>query len=207
MADMEKEIDRSIALYLREQWEKEEEEKKRQFMEKYDPRTYIKYTLDELIEGIRKKEQYLYTLRMEFEEKKLLDGRLVIPFIRDFFDVVDDEPQTALLASNRHHVTMTFSDTPCKRTGCTMDEWITQTQDRLKAMHLHMEVEKKETLGSMEYICCAMPTAKGRLYNVVYLMQKGDRMHSGALNCPEEDKEGMGLLLEAAVHVIEEMNH
>ena len=32
------------------------------------------------------------------------------------------------------------------------------------------------------------------------------RSYAGALNCPEEEKEGMGLLLEACVHVIEEMN-
>lgn len=203
---MDMEIDRSIALYLREQWEKEEEEKRKSFMEQYDPKNYIRYTLEELIEGIRKKEQYLYTLRMEFEEKKLLDGRLVIPYIKDFFDVVDDEPQTALLASHRHHVTMTFSDTPCVEKGCTMDEWIARTHNGLKAMHLHMKVEKKETLGSMEYICCTMPTSEGNLYNVVFQMQKGDRLHAGALNCPEGDKEGMGLLLEAAAHVIEEMN-
>ena len=37
-------------------------------------------------------------------------------------------------------------------------------------------------------------------------MQKDDRLYAGALNCPEEEKEGMGLLLEACVHVIEEMN-
>ena len=204
---MDMEIDRSIALYLREQWEKEEEERKKSFMEQYDPKNYMKYTLEELMEGIRKKEQYLYTLRLEFGEKKLLDGRLVIPFIRDFFDVVDDEPQTALLASNRHHVTMTFSDTPCRKTGCTMDEWIAGTQNSLRAMNLHMKVEKKSTVGSMEYICCTMPTSQGHLYNVVFRMQKGDRLHAGTLNCPEEDKEGMGLLLEAAARVIEEMNH
>lgn len=204
---MDMEIDRSIALYLREQWEREEEEKRKSFKEQYDPKSYIKYTLEELIEGIRKKEQYLYTLRLEFEEKKLLDGRLVIPFIKDFFDAIDDESQTVLLASNKRHVTMTFSDTPCGKTGCTMDAWIAGTESRLKAMHLHMKVEKKNTLGSMEYICCTMPTSQGYLYNVVFQMQKGDRIYAGALNCPEEDKEGMGLLLEAVAHVIEEMNH
>lgn len=204
---MDMEIDRSIALYLREQWEKEEEEKRKSFMEQYNPKNYIKYTLEELIEGIRKKEQYLYTLRLEFEEKELLDGRLVIPYIKDFFDVIDDESQTVLLASNKRHVTMTFSDTPCRKTGCTLDEWVARTRDGLKAMHLHMKVEKKNILGSMEYICCSMPTSQGYLYNVVFHMQKGDRLYAGALNCPEEDKDGMGLLLEAAVHVIEEMNH
>lgn len=66
---MDMEIDRSIALLLREQWEKEKEEKNQELLKQYDPKTYIHYTLEELIEGIKKKEQYLYTLRLEFEDK------------------------------------------------------------------------------------------------------------------------------------------
>ena len=33
------EIDRSIALYIRQQWEREEEEKNRSFLAQYDPKT------------------------------------------------------------------------------------------------------------------------------------------------------------------------
>lgn len=204
---MDMEVDRSIALFLREQWEKEEEEKNKSLLKQYDPRTYIKYTLEELTEGIRKKEQYLYTLRLEFGEKKLLEGRLTIPYIKDFFDVADDGPQTALLASNDHNVTMTFSDAPCQKAEHTMDEWTAKMESILKGQHLHMKLEQKKVLGNMEYICCTLPTSQGPLYNVVFHMQKGDRIYAGTMNCPEKDKEGMGLLLEAAAHVIEEMNH
>lgn len=200
------EIDRSIALYVRQQREREEEEKNRSFLEQYDPKNHIKYTLEELIDGIHKKKQYLYTLKLEFEEKKLLSGRLAIPFIKDFFDVSDDEPDTALIASNQHHVTMTFSDTPCQKAVHSIDEWVEGMERSMKAMYLYMKVEQKNVLGNMEYLCCTMPTAKGKLYNVIFHMQKDDRLYAGALNCPEEEKEGMGLLLEACVHVIEEIN-
>lgn len=203
---MDKEIDRSIALLLREQWEKEKEEKNQELLKQYDPKTYIHYTLEELIEGIKKKEQYIYTLRLEFEDKKLLDGRITIPFIKDFFDVVDDEPQTALLASNLRNVTMTFSDTPCQRVEHTMEDWIAKIENSMKALHLHMKLEQKKVIGNMGYICCTMPTSQGRLYNVIFEMVKGDRTVAGALNCLEKDKEGMGLLLEAIAHVIEERN-
>jgi hypothetical protein len=37
-------------------------------------------------------------------------------------------------------------------------------------------------------------------------LKKGGRIYAGNLNCPEEEQKGMGLLLEAMVHVIEEMN-
>lgn len=73
-------------------------------------------------------------------------------------------------------------------------------------MKLLTRVEQKKILGNMEYLCCTMPTAQGKIYNVVFHMQKDGRLYAGALNCPEKEKEGMGLLLEACVHVIEEMN-
>ncbi len=31
-------------------------------------------------------------------------------------------------------------------------------------------------------------------------------IYAGVLNCPEEERKGMGLLLEAMVYVIQEMN-
>ena len=200
------EIDRSIALFQQEQWAREEEEKNRSFLEQYDPKNHIKYTLEELIEGIHKKKQYLYTLKLEFEERKLLSGRLAIPFIRDFFDVVDDEPDTALLASNSRQVTMTFSDTSAQKAVHSTEEWIEGMKGSMKAMNLNMMVEQTKVLGNMEYLCCTVPTAKGKIYNVIFYMQKDDRLYAGTLNCPEKEKEGMGLWLEACVHVIEEMN-
>lgn len=202
---MDMEMDRSIALFLREQWEKEEEEKKARLKE-YNSQKQVTYTVEALAEGIRRGEQELDTLRMEFEPRKLLEGRLTIPYIKEFFDMEDDESGTALLVSNKYKVTMNFSDAPCKKMELSMDKWISQTKQALKGLHLYMQMERKETLGNMEYFCYVLPTAKGRLYNIMFRMQKGDRLHAGALNCPEDQKERMGLLLEAITHVIVEMN-
>ncbi|MCM1259099.1 MAG: hypothetical protein NC307_14785 [Roseburia sp.] len=200
------EMDCSIALFIREQREREEEEKRRELREKHDPRKWISYTLEELTEGIKKGKQYIYTLRLEFETRELLSGRIKIPYIKDFFDVNDDEPETALLASNRHKVTMNISDAPCNNPQQPFEEWIAQTKEAMKAMHLHMKLEKKETVGEIEYFCFTMPTSAGQVYSVMFRLQKNGRLCVGASNCMEEEREGMGLLLEAMVHVIEEIN-
>jgi len=143
----------------------------------------------------------------QYDPRKLLEGRFTIPFIKDFFDVVDDEPGTiALLASNRHKVTFSLSDAPCKKAAQSMDEWIRQTAAVMEKKNLHMKVEYKKVIGNMEYFCYMMPTAEGSLYNIMFRMQKEERIYAGALNCLKEEKEGMGLLLEAMVHVMEEMN-
>lgn len=200
------EMDLSIARYIKEYWEREEEEKREALRKQYDPKERITYTLEELIEGVRSGRQYLYTLLLEFEPKELLEGRLTVPFIKDFYDVEQNEAGTVLLASNARKVVFSVSDMPCTKAKASLDKWIAQTKEAMKDMHIYIKPGKKATVGNLEYFCYVAPTAKGRLYNVVFRLQKGDRIYAGNYNCPEEEQKGMGLLLEAMVHVIEEMN-
>lgn len=204
--EMRQEVDLSIARLIKEYREKQEEDERERVRKQYDPKERITYTLEELIEGIKKGKQYIYTLRLEFEPKELLEGRLTIPFIKDFYDVVDDEPGVALLASNKRNVVMNVSDAPCEDTKASLDEWSAKIKEILKEMNMYIKPGKKAVTGNMEYFCYILPTAEGRLYNVAFRLHKGDRIYAGNLSCPEEDRKGMGLLLEAMVHVIEEIN-
>ena len=203
---MKQEMDLSIARFIKEQWEREEEEKREELRRKYDPKERITYTLEELIEGIQSGRQYLYTLLLEFEPRELLEGRLTIPFIKDFYDVEQNEDGVVLLASNLRKVVFSVSAMPCTKAKASLDKWIAQTKEAMKDMHIYIKPGKKAAVGNMEYFCYAAPTAKGRLYNVVFRLQKGDRIYAGNYSCPEEEQKGMGLLLEAMVHVIEKMN-
>ncbi|MCM1561015.1 MAG: hypothetical protein NC123_15960 [Butyrivibrio sp.] len=200
------ELDLSIARFIKEQWEGEEEEKKEQLRKKYDPKERITYTLEELIEGIRNGRQYLYTLLLEFESKELLDGCLTIPFIKDFYDVEQSENETVLLASNKRKVVFSVAYMPGTKAKASLDQWIAQTKEAMRDMHIYIKPGKKAVIGNLEYFCYVSPTAKGRLYNVIFRLQKGGRIYAGNFNCPEEEQKGMGMLLEAMVHVIEEMN-
>lgn len=203
---MEQEMDLSIARFIREQWERKEEEERERLRKQYDPKERITYTLEQLIEGIRNGRQYLYTLLLEFEPRELLEGRLTVPFIKNFYDVEENEAGMVLLASNTRKVVFNVSDMPCTKAKTSLDKWIAQTKEAMKDMHVYIKPGKKAAIGNMEYFCYSTPTAKGRLYNIVFRLQKGDRIYAGNFNCPEEEQKGMGLLLEAMVHMIEEMN-
>lgn len=203
---MEKETDLSIARFIREQWEREAAAEKEHLRKQYDPKERITYTLEELIEGIWKRKQYLYTLRLEFEPRQLLGGRITIPYIRDFFDAEEDEPGTALLVSSKRNLSINISGSPCKRAKQPMEQWISQTIETMKKLHLIAQPEKKKALRNLEYFCYVVPTSAGQLYNVMFRMHREDWIYVGALNCLETERKGMGLLLEAMVHVIEEMN-
>ena len=80
------EMDLAIALFVKEQQERAEEEKRARIWEKIDPKARIKYTVEELAEGIRKGELFLYTLKMEFTPREVLAGRFIMPYIKDFLD-------------------------------------------------------------------------------------------------------------------------
>lgn len=203
---MENEMDLAIARFIRNQWERQEEEERERLRKQYDPKERITYTLEELIKGIQSGRQYLYTLLLEFETKELLDGRLTIPFIKNFYDVEQNEAGLVLLASNIRKVVFSVSDAPCTKAKMSLDKWIAQTKEAMKDMRIYIKPGKKAAIGNMEYFCYTAPTSKGRLYNIVFRLQKGDRIYAGNFNCPEEEQKGMGLLLEAMVHVIEEMN-
>ena len=189
---MENEMDLSIARFIREQREREEQEERERLRKQYDPRERITYTLEEMIEGIRSGRQYLYTLLLEFEPKDLLEGRLTVPFIKNFYDVEQNEAGMILLASNARKVVFNVSDAPCTKVKMPLNKWIEQTKEAMKDMHIYIKPGKKAVVG--------------RLFNIVFRLKKGGRIYAGNLNCPEEEQKGMGLLLEAMVHVIEEMN-
>ena len=190
--ETKQELDLSIARFIRDQWEREEEEERERLRKQYDPKERITYTLEQLL--------------LEFESKELLEGHLAVPFIKNFYDVEQNEAGMVLLASNTRKVVFNVSDMPCTKAKMSLDKWIAQTKEAMKDMRIYIKPGKKAAVGNLEYFCYTAPTAKGRLYNIVFRLQKGDRIYAGNFSCPEEEQKGMGLLMEAMVYVIEEMN-
>lgn len=199
------EIDQSIALFLKENREREQDEIRQQENAKYDLKAKITYTLEELIEGVRSGRQFLYTLKMNFEPKEILDGGFTIPFIMDFFDVVEDRPENLLLASSRHNVSIVAGAVPCEQMK-PLREWATQTEEGLKSLNMSVKLFRMESKERMEYFCYEIPTSKGKSYNVTFRYPKGELVYSGTFTCLSGEKAGMGLLLEALLHMAEEMN-
>ncbi len=139
---MEKEIDLSIARFIKEQYELEEEKEREMLRKQYDPKERITYTLEELIEGIRNGRQYLYTLLLEFESKELLEGRLTVPFIKNFYDVEQNEAGMILYASNKRKVVLNVSDAPCTKVKISLDQWIAQTKEAMTDLRIYIKPGK-----------------------------------------------------------------
>ncbi len=199
------EMDRSIALFERENREREKEEQKNLEKEKYDPKKRITYTLDQLIAGIKKGKQYIYTLKLCFEIKVVFDGKLRIPYITDFFDVIEEREENLLYVSNKRNVSMVVTLIPCSFLE-PLEEWAGKIKSTMKEMNLHIKQMRLETVHGMQYMCYEVPTAEGNTYNVLFRFLKDQVMYTGSFNCMDTEKEGIGLLLEAMVHVIAEKN-
>lgn len=198
-------IDQSIVLLQRERREMELEEIKQREKAQYDLKQIITYELEELIAGIKSGKQFLYTLKMNFEPKQVLNDQWSIPFILDFFDIMEDEPSHLLLTSNRRNVSMVMGATSCVQLK-PMKEWISETKSAFKQLNLRMKLVHSQSVNHMEYFCYEIPTGEGVTYNISFRFNKNKQIYSGTLNCMNEEKKGMGLMLEALIHVMEEMN-
>ena len=198
-------IDLSIARYIREQKEQQKQEMLRAEREKYDKKKQISYTVEELAEGVRSGTLYLYTLKLGFEKRGLFDGKFYIPFIKDFFDVMEEGPGDILYGCNKRKVSVVIALTQCV-SKVSFDGWMKQIRDSMKRMGIPMKTVKVKKTGKMEYFCHETPTPEGKTFNILFRYQKGKEMYTGSLNCMQEDRDGMGLLLEALVLVAEEMN-
>lgn len=202
---MEKELDLSIAQFLKEQWEKEEQEKREKVRRQFDPKEQITYTLEQLKEGICSGRQYLYTLLLEFETKEILTEHFKIPYIKNFYDAEQEDAAMLFLASNKRSVVFQIYQTPCTQINASLEEWIEKMKEGMKDIQLSIKPTKKAAVGNVEYFCYTAFTAKGQLFNIAFRMLKDGQLYVGSLNCPKEEK-GMSLLLEAMVCVIEEWN-
>lgn len=200
------EIDQTIALLQKENRERIEEESRQKERDLYDPKKRITYTLEELIAGIKRGEQYLYTLKLSFETKKVLGGQWRIPVPADFYDVFHDERDNLLMTNSKRNVSMAAVAVPVPGSLPELSEWMSQIKKKLKEMKLNMKPVSSKTVGRMEYFCYELPTSAGLSYNVQFRCIKNMQMFTGSFFCMNEEREGMGLMLEAMVHVIEEQN-
>lgn len=200
------EIDQTIALLQKEYRGREEREERQRNMDLHDPRKNITYTLEQLIAGIKSGEQYIYTLKLLFETRAVMDGQWRLPFILDFFDVVNDDTTNLLLVNNRRNVSMAAVTVPVETMMLPPEEWVPKSIEALKGQNLRIKHVKTQAVNQMEYFCYELPTSDGRMYNVQFRIVKNEQMCVGSLCCMLDDKDGMGLLLEAMVYVMEEMN-
>ena len=100
------EIDREIALFQRANRERIQEEQLQEKREAWDIKKKITYNVEALIHGIKSGKQYLYALKLEFETRKIFEEQFKIPFIKDFFDVIEETSDNIFFVSNKRKVTL-----------------------------------------------------------------------------------------------------
>ena len=192
------EIDREIALFQKADRQRILEEQLQKKRETWDIRKKITYTLDTLTDGIRKGTQYLYALKLEFEKKTVFSGKFNIPFIKNFFDVMEETEDGIIFVSNKRKVTCMMRSIICQEPK-EIERWSEETLEGLKKVGLHVGEYRMQSVNQMEYFCFEIPTAAGDAYSISFCFKKGLQIYTGVLNCLSEEKDGMGLLLEALI--------
>lgn len=198
--------DQVIALLQREYRDREEKEEWQKKIDMYDPKKSIVYTLDQLIDGIKSGEQYIYFMKLLFETREVLDGQWKIPYILDFFDMENYEKELLQLFSNKRNVNMSAMSIPVEQIQLPNDGWISRSVKALNTYNLKIKVVKTQSINQLDYFCYEMPTKDGTVYNVQFRIVKKEHICVGNYNCMLDDKDGKGLLIEAMVCVMEELN-
>lgn len=200
------EIDQKIALLQKEFRRKEEEEALQRKMDLYDPRKKITYTLEQLVSGIKSGEQYIYTLKLLFETRAVMNGQWNLPLILDFFDVLRDGNTSLVLVNIFRKVSVAAVALPSEMALLPLEDWVSRSVAALKGQNLSILQMKTQAVNQMEYFCYQLFTSEGPTYNIQFRILKNGQMCTGNFCCRFEDRDGMGLLLEAMVCVMEEMN-
>lgn len=198
--------DQVIALLQREYRNREEKEAWQEKLDMYDPKKRITYTLEQLIDGIKRGEQYIYFLKLLFETRAVLGGQWKIPYISDFFDVENDEKELLQLFSNRRNVNLSVMSIPVEQIQLPNAGWISRSIKALNTYNLKIKVLKTQSINQLDYFCYEMPSRDGFIYNVQFRIVKKEQVCVGNYNCMLDDKDGKGLLIEAMVCVMEELN-
>lgn len=199
------EIDRSIALFEREQKNAEEMEKIREMRAAADPRKRISYTVEELAKGIKGGKLYLYTLKLHFEPREILGGKIRIPFIQNCFDIMEEMQDHELCISQKRKISLLSACAPSVEPG-DFQTWAEKVKDGVELSGLKLKNLQFRSAGLIDYMIYEVASAEGLIYNIHFRFWKDACIYTGVWNCMEEEKDGWGLLLEAMLHVMGEMN-
>lgn len=129
-----------------------------------------------------------------------------MPYMINFFDVIDDKADTLFWVSSKRKASINATVIPWVQMK-PLQDWMESIKYSLEQINLHPQIGSSQTVNQMEYFSYEIPTSEGITYNLMFRYPKEGKIYSATLNCMSEDKEGMGLLLEAIIHVIEDMNH
>jgi hypothetical protein len=216
------EMDRSIALLARAAREEREREEQRgieaetpgtpdtsstsKTPDTPDTKESPVYTREELMEGIRKGQVMFDGLSISFTEREILCGAWRFPWMEGFFDTEREEKDCVFWSCKEWAVSMILALGDCTGEQPSMEEWIQGAVDVLKDGNLYPRLLNREKQGDLEYFSYSLPTAGGRTYSIGFRWEREGKLLGGTFTCMDQDREWMGVLLEAVLLVMEERN-
>lgn len=216
------EMDRSIALLARAAREEREREEQRGIEAKTpgtpetssmsktpdtpDTKESPACTREELMEGIRKGQVMFDGLAISFTEREILCGAWRFPWMEGFFDTEREEKDCVFWSCKEWAVSMILALGDCTGEQPSMEEWIQGAVDVLKDGNLYPRLLNRQKQGDLEYFSYSLPTAGGRTYSIGFRWEREGKLLGGTFTCMDQDREWMGVLLEAVLLVMEERN-
>ena len=158
------------------------------------------------MEGIRKGQVMFDGLSISFTEREILYGAWRFPWMEDFFDTEKEEKDCVFWSCKEWAVSMILALGDCTGEQPSMEEWIQGAVDVLKDGNLYPRLLNRQKQGDLEYFSYSLPTAGGRTYSIGFRWEREGKLLGGTFTGMDQDREWMGVLLEAVLLVMEERN-
>ena len=123
-----------------------------------------------------------------------------------FFDTEREEKDCVFWSCKEWAVSMILALGDCTGEQPSMEEWIQGAVDVLKDGNLYPRLLNRQKQGDLEYFSYSLPTAGGRTYSIGFRWEREGKLLGGTFTCMDQDREWMGVLLEAVLLVMEERN-
>lgn len=191
-------IDKKIAMvqkeYRKSLKEKEPEEKEVMSI----------YTLEEVREKIHQGFLFVNFDTLYFDTMDILDGSLKIPFIKDYFDVIEDGKENTILASNRFNASLSAVCVTEKKERDDVTKWQNFMKIGMQDTNIYCDMKKAQSLKHFDYLCYETPTAKGLVYNITFRLIEQEKWYVGTFNCLQKEVFSTGQLFEAFIHEMDD---
>lgn len=158
------------------------------------------------MEEIRKGQVMFDGLTISFTEREILCGAWRFPWMEGFFDTEREEKDCVFWSCKEWAVSMILALGDCTGEQPSMEEWIQGAVDVLKDGNLYPRLLNRQKQGDLEYFSYSLPTAGGRTYSIGFRWEREGKLLGGTFTCMDQDREWMGVLLEAVLLVMEERN-
>ena len=142
--------------------------------------------------------------RMEIDA--ILDHTLLIPVLKDYFQIVCNTPTHLIAVNEKHKVSIVIESLKEWEPRNPLQEWATLLLADTEPLYGNTMVRKVRSYEDLDYCCLDISAVTGLQYQIFFRIYWNNRYLIGTCSCRQEDWGTVGSFLEAFVLELYRLN-